>query len=292
MSTKTTFSDRLLLLFKLKGFRNANEFAKHMGYASSEKINRLIRDPNNKPSFDIIEDITNKFEDLNGRWLVTGEGEPVNGNLNGNPNGNLSQNNMLLSEPNEPYLPRVITVNDRNEDVIAIVNVKAAAGYLNGYADEEFIQDLPTIAAPGFKGALHRCFEVKGNSMPPNHDGSLAVGRFVEKIEDIRNRRVYIVVSKNDGIVLKRVINQPNERILVLISDNPNKRDYPNYTLDHHEIVELWEWRGALIRSIPDPSDFYNRMNDMEANLTIMNEVLRQIQGKNDLTVKVTKPKN
>jgi transcriptional regulator with XRE-family HTH domain len=203
-----------------------------------------------------------------------------NGNLKGNPNGNLSEKTGAFREADVDYLPRLVTVDTAGEDAISIVNTKAAAGYLNGYGDPEYLQILPTISAPGFRGALHRCFEVKGNSMPPNHDGSLAICRYVERLADIRNRYVYVIVSRNDGIVLKRVINIPDEHKLILISDNPNKREFPNYSIDYNDIIEIWLWRGAVIRSIPDPSDFYNRMNEMEARMTIMDEYMQQMRGK------------
>jgi hypothetical protein len=51
------------------------EFALRLGYTSSEKINRLFRKDGAKPGFDIIEDMANKFVDLNVEWLVTGRGE-------------------------------------------------------------------------------------------------------------------------------------------------------------------------------------------------------------------------
>ena len=51
-----------------------------MGYSSPEKLYRTGRQNEKgeflKPSFDIIEDIANLFDDLNIRWLVTGIGEP------------------------------------------------------------------------------------------------------------------------------------------------------------------------------------------------------------------------
>ncbi|HLF51890.1 hypothetical protein [Flavobacterium sp.] len=34
-----------------------------------------MKDENKKPSVEIIEDIANKFQDLNLRWLILGEGE-------------------------------------------------------------------------------------------------------------------------------------------------------------------------------------------------------------------------
>ncbi|GEP94750.1 hypothetical protein CCY01nite_10100 [Chitinophaga cymbidii] len=46
-----------------------------MRYKSCEKIARLFRSRNAKPSADILADIARHFTELNIRWLITGEGE-------------------------------------------------------------------------------------------------------------------------------------------------------------------------------------------------------------------------
>lgn len=46
-----------------------------MQYSSCEKVARLFRIQGAKPSVDILEDIAEHFEELNIRWLVTGQGE-------------------------------------------------------------------------------------------------------------------------------------------------------------------------------------------------------------------------
>lgn len=52
---------------------NSLTLSKELGYKSSEKISRLFRDGGAKPSYDIIYDISNKFE-INTDWLITGRG--------------------------------------------------------------------------------------------------------------------------------------------------------------------------------------------------------------------------
>ena len=69
------FFRRILQLSEYKGFKNISDFAKNgLQYASSEKINRLKKE-NNKPSFEILLDISNKFDDVNLNWLITGRGK-------------------------------------------------------------------------------------------------------------------------------------------------------------------------------------------------------------------------
>ena len=54
---------------------NPNSLSIVLGYAGSEKISRLFRKEDAKPSYDIIYDISNKFEDINIEWLISGKGE-------------------------------------------------------------------------------------------------------------------------------------------------------------------------------------------------------------------------
>jgi len=63
---------------------------------------------------------------------------------------------------------------DRN--VIHFVPVKAAAGYLAGYADSEFIDELNTFTLPMLSGGSYRAFEIIGDSMMPTPSGSVIVG--------------------------------------------------------------------------------------------------------------------
>lgn len=64
--------DRIKAFMQYKSL-NSLSLSKELGYNSSEKISRLFRDKKAKPSYDIIYDISNKFE-INVDWLITGRG--------------------------------------------------------------------------------------------------------------------------------------------------------------------------------------------------------------------------
>lgn len=283
-----------------KGIKNIPDLANYLGYDSAEKLYRLKRDQEAKPSVDIIVDFSNKFEDLNVRWFLTGKGNAFQIASNYVSDSFISEVSEPSShyglKPNKnkgkdisvgvaPLLPKVVTVDNNNNEVIALVPHKAAAGYLNGYADPEFIENLPSFNLPGFAGHSHRAFEVRGQSMlPTHHSGSIAIGRAVENLDDIRDRRVYIIVTKADGIVLKRVLNRlKQDGKLILMSDNDNKTDYPNYPIDPEEVLELWYWRASIIRESPEPGNLYNRINDMEGRLTLLQNQLSHLSPQNKL---------
>lgn len=126
---------------------------------------------------------------------------------------------------------------DRN--VIHFVPVKAAAGYLAGYADSEFIDELNTFTLPMLSGGNYRAFEIIGDSMLPTPSGSIIVGEKVDSMEDVKSNAAYIVISRNEGIVYKRIVKSNKTKNKVsLVSDNPS---FQPYQVNTEDIIELWQ---------------------------------------------------
>jgi phage repressor protein C with HTH and peptisase S24 domain len=124
-------------------------------------------------------------------------------------------------------------------NVIHFVPIKAAAGYMTGYADSEFLDELNTFTLPMLSGGNYRAFEIIGDSMLPTASGSIIVGEKVESMEDVKNNNAYIVVSRNEGIVYKRIVKSNRSKVKVsLVSDNPS---YQPYQVNTADIVELWQ---------------------------------------------------
>lgn len=137
-----------------------------------------------------------------------------------------------------------ITVNEQNEDLIEIIPAQASAGYLSGYDDPEYIEQLQKIKLPFLPTGTHRAFPIKGDSMLPVKDGSFVVAKFVEDFKNLKNGRTYIVLTKNDGLVYKRVQNQiEKNNTLLLSSDN---KAYQAYEVSIENVLELWEFTCCI----------------------------------------------
>lgn len=147
-----------------------------------------------------------------------------------------------------------ITVDKNGNDLIEVVAVKASAGYLNGYADPHFIEALPVMNLPFKIVGKHRAFGIKGDSMPPLNDGSIAVGRYVESLEEIKDGQTYIVLTKNDGIVYKRLYRKKKNstNAFEYHSDNPV---YKPYTINSADIIEVWSFVCSLNIGEHKPAD-------------------------------------
>lgn len=144
-----------------------------------------------------------------------------------------------LSETKGSYLAKRRQLKMISEtNVIHFVPVKAAAGYLNGYADPEFLDELNTFTLPMLSSGTYRAFEIVGDSMLPTPSGSVIVGEKVYDLEDVKTNQAYIVVSKSEGVVYKRVVkSNRNKNKLTLLSDNPA---YQPYQVNAEDVLEFW----------------------------------------------------
>ena len=128
---------------------------------------------------------------------------------------------------------RVLPITiDRSQDkeLIDLVPVKASAGYLGGYGDVDFIEALPHFSLPVpelSQNNSYRVFQIQGDSMLPVTTGSYVIGEYLQDWKAIRSERCYILLTKEDGIVYKRVVNNLDyDATLLLKSDNPAYKPY------------------------------------------------------------------
>lgn len=168
----------------------------------------------------------------------------------------LNKSNVNIGRSDD-FKVLAITVNSENKSNIELVETKAAAGYLDGCTDPEFIKDLPKISFPQVPSGTYRGFEIKGESMLPMEEGSIVICSFVERLSDIKNDRTYVVVSKENGVVYKRLTNLTSQKALMLSSDNETFRPYK---LSYNEVSEIWQYYAHL--SFSDSYTTFNAIID------------------------------
>jgi transcriptional regulator with XRE-family HTH domain len=147
-----------------------------------------------------------------------------------------------------------ITVDQHDKENIELVPQKAAAGYLNGYSDPEYIEELPRFQLPVLPGsATYRAFEISGDSMLPLRSGTIVIGQFLEDISSMKNGKTYVLVTKDEGIVYKRVYRySDNQELFCLASDN---RQYSTYDVDGNDFIEIWEAKAFISMEFPEPGE-------------------------------------
>lgn len=200
-------------LRKLRGFTQ-DEFAQKIGIKRS--LVGAYEEGRAEPNYEVLETMSDLFK--------------------------ISIDDLLrkdLSETKGSYLAKRRQMKMLAEtNVIHFVPVKAAAGYLNGYADPEFLDELNTFTLPMLSSGTYRAFEIVGDSMMPTPSGSVIVGEKVESLEDVKNNNAYIVLSKSEGVVYKRVLkSNRSKNKLTLVSDNPV---YQPYQVNTEDVLEFW----------------------------------------------------
>jgi transcriptional regulator with XRE-family HTH domain len=231
------YFDKNIKLLRTKKGHSQQDLADSLGLSRS-KLNSYERGV--QPPFDIQIDIADYFN-------VTLDGL-VRHDLSKLTHFKLSQILKGSEADVRGRKLRLLTVSvDANEDEnIEIVSMKAQAGYMGGYSDPEFIKDLPKFKLPFLpKNRTYRSFQIKGDSMPPVSEGSWVTASYIQDWNDIKDVYNYIVVTKDEGIVFKRLYNKiKGDHSITLVSTNSA---YAPYILHVDQVLEIWKfetWNG------------------------------------------------
>jgi transcriptional regulator with XRE-family HTH domain len=148
---------------------------------------------------------------------------------------------------------------------IEFVPVKAAAGYLAGYNDDEFIEELNTFTLPMLGAGNYRAFEIAGDSMLPTPSGSVIVCHKIDGWDDIKNNETYVVVTNREGIVYKRVLKSNRSKgKITLVSDNPQ---FEPYSVGFEDVIELWQSDAVISKTGQQSRLSVNHLADMVSHL-------------------------
>src|SRR5450432_1511597 len=157
---------------------------------------------------------------------------------------------------------------------IQLVPVKAAAGYLAGYADPEFLDELNTFTLPMLAPGTYRAFEIVGDSMLPTPSGSVIVGEKVQDLEEVKSNQTYVVVSRNEGIVYKRVLkNNKSKSKLTMVSDNTS---YQPYNMNADDVIEVWRAQMIISKANTQQRWDVNQLASLVSNLQDQVSVLKK----------------
>lgn len=241
--------NRLQYIVDLLENGNVSQFEKNCGF-SATRISKAIK-RNSKIDLDIVQPIVNAYPQINGNWLEKGVGKPIReisieSADKSNPLGEIkgkyqNKNNDFYELPDGKFLMRT-----------RLVNVKAQAGYLTGWGDPEFIEELPDyfITTDKAHKGTYRSFEVSGDSMFDNtydsiKDGDIVTGRKIDKTywKSKLHHNAYsnFVIVTLKGVVTKQIINHDVENgIITCHSLNPDKNSYPDFDVRLDEVIEIY----------------------------------------------------
>ncbi len=186
-------------------------------------ITRGVLDQNNGMSEDNTARIIAHYEDINPIWLLTGS-EP-----------------MLKSEVKEDKIiaERVTDFSIKIEnDLIPIASISAVAGFGGeGFSiNQQDIEDYCKI--PIFKGLkIDFMLPVSGSSMYPTYrNGDLVACRLINNRDFIQWGKTYVIATREQGILLKKLFKGEKEGCLNAVSDN---KEYPPFDIPESEITGI-----------------------------------------------------
>lgn len=173
-----------------------------------------------------------------------------------------------------------IATDENEKENITLVGQKASAGYLNGYADPEYMETLPQFHLPNLsRQATYRAFELSGDSMLPLIPGTIVIGGYVEQLNQIKSGKTYVLVTQTEGVVYKRVFNYLEENgKLFLVSDNEH---YKPYEIKGKDVLEIWEAKAFISTDFPNPGDKKKpiTLDDLGEMIRDIHADLRKIRG-------------
>ena len=180
---------------------------------------------------------------------------------------------VYVSSAKLRVLAKTVDSNDREN--IEFVPQRAQAGYTTGYADPEFISELPVFSLPFLsRERKYRTFEITGDSMLPVPNGAHVIGEFVEDWNSIKDGIPCIVVLENEGIVFKNVMkNIDTKQSLTLVSLNPL---FEPYDVSVMEVKEIWKFTNFISQEIPEGQ---TTMNNVAQTVNRMSKDVNDIKN-------------
>lgn len=196
----------------------------------------------------------------------------------------LSRGNMFISAGNT--LSKISTVQELDTSysvsnkTIPIVDISAAAG--SGYYNPDYLTAEDVIQLPSHLSSkgVHICIRVKGDSMSPTLlDGGYLIIKYVDRRDwqDVKNEHIHVVSDTEGRAVVKRIKNRLEKGFIVLMSDNPDKAQYPNFNLQQDEINTIWHVEWYLSAKTPNiHATYYKRLQTLENRLDDLENFLKK----------------
>ncbi len=173
----------------------------------------------------------------------------------------------------------IVATEDASGNVtIPMINYKAAANYMTGYNSQEYFEELPPLTLPPtlVRSGQHYALQTVGDSMYPTlYDSDWVVCRLLDRSEweSVKNLYIYVLVSAQRGINIKRVLNRLKEHGFIRCkSDN---RAHAPYNVQLEDLMQIWEVKFKLSAHLPDQNELlYNKVNRIEEELEEVKEVV------------------
>ncbi len=130
--------------------------------------------------------------------------------------------------------------------------------YLVKNNDFNFLKTLISFSIPTLQNGEFRAFEA-GEDFA--FDGALLIGSLVKDWSEILDGKNYVLVSKSQGIIYRRVYNQVKIKGTLLLSTDNNR--FPSTEISITDVIETWEIKAFVSNILPEPGTPYNKLGNL-----------------------------
>lgn len=169
-----------------------------------------------------IEKYFSFYKEINPTWLVTGEGSMFRSSV-------IKPTN-LVEEDEVTY--------GTQKNKIPLVSHKAVAGFGNGHFSIEQHDIKEYYVVPKFRHKkIDFMIEVEGSSMYPKYNsGDVVACTIISGEQFIQWNKVHVIVTREQGMIVKRVKRASLPGCFLMISDN---KDYDAFEVPEDEITGM-----------------------------------------------------
>ena len=250
----------------LKSYRkiaDQKQLAQELGYARQGTVSDIINSDTVNTKF--VKALCSTYG-VNEDYIMNGDVDVFNRNpspLDGDVGVNWAQqgfqnDTIQLPDAGTPYKSKggnefVDLGSGWYQMQVQLVTQKSAAGYLTGWGDQEYLEELPIISImvkQPHKGT-YRGFEIGQNNVSMDDGtkrsiapGDVVIGRLISRSLwatsklHLNSWSVYTIIHKTEGITTKEIIAHDVEAgTITCRSYNP---DFKDFTLNLVDIIQLW----------------------------------------------------
>lgn len=201
-----------------------------------------------------LDRIEQKFG-INRTWLMTGSGDMMKEKKSSYVKA--PQNPSAVKESESKY-NAVIQMDGGFMMHVPFVHKYAYAGYLSGFGDPEYLEELPTIpwVVDNPPKGNYITLEVKGDSMDDGSiysypDGCQVLCRELQRQHWVNKLHIdqwdFVIVHRDDGILLKRIISHDVENGNITLKSLNDL--YEDFTVSLNDVEQIFNVVQKVLKS-------------------------------------------
>lgn len=163
----------------------------------------------------------------------------------------------VQSEYVEPA-PKYVHEAQPHKNTIQIVRRFQYNDYLMKNKEVSFLKTLTEFHLPTLPIGEYRAFEVAEDFI---FEGALLIGSLVKNWYEIADSKNYVLVTKPQGIIYRRVYNQVKIKGTLLLSSDNHR--FPSTEISINDVIEIWEIKAFLSYHLPEPSPSFDKLSHL-----------------------------